>query len=102
LAEAIGIDPAYLLRLAMQEYDPGLWQTVESILATESIVTSEERALLRLVRDANAGCPIDIESLHSRKILIAAIELVVTTSQHKAHASVAAMNRLPRNARHVR
>jgi transcriptional regulator with XRE-family HTH domain len=50
LAIALGVDPAVLLRLVMNEYSPEAWQVIEDTLG-EKIVTKAQRDFDRLVKE---------------------------------------------------
>lgn len=49
LAKAIDVDPAHLLRLAMQEYLPETWSSIEEILHS-TVLTKNELELIRKYR----------------------------------------------------
>ena len=49
LARALGINPAYLLRVVLLEYSPDTWAPIEQLL-TEPTLTANERALLKSFR----------------------------------------------------
>lgn len=50
MAGALGIDPARLLRMAMEEYMPEALAVIEEVLGT--IVTDNEKEILEVIRDA--------------------------------------------------
>jgi len=50
LARAVGLDPAFLLRLTMKEYNPETWTAIESNLNT-LVLTENERQLIKKWRD---------------------------------------------------
>lgn len=102
LAKATDSDPAYFLRLALLEYEPALLQTIELILAEGTIVTADERELLDLAREASDGCRVSLDSSLSRLVVSAALRAVAQSGQLQADAAVSALNRLPRNGRHLR
>jgi hypothetical protein len=56
LAKALGVDPIFLLRLAMSEYQPDNWAAIESIL-TQPVLTENELEIIQLVRSANVQNP---------------------------------------------
>jgi hypothetical protein len=60
LAVAIGVEPLAFVRLAMQQYLPATWATIESVLEHPHPVTKAEAALLQAVRDAAGGRPINM------------------------------------------
>lgn len=49
LAKALDVDPAHLLRLAMQEYLPETWNAIEEILHS-TVLTKNELELIRKYR----------------------------------------------------
>lgn len=49
LAKAIGVDPAHLLRLVMNEYMPETWEAVENVFQS-TVLTANELELLREYR----------------------------------------------------
>jgi transcriptional regulator with XRE-family HTH domain len=53
LAIALGVDPAYLLRIAMTEYMPETLEAIESIL--DMALTENEKAIVRVIREATGG-----------------------------------------------
>lgn len=55
LARALGVDPAYLLRLVMTEYAPDTWHEVEQSLGNV-VPTANEVELIRAHRRVNGGC----------------------------------------------
>lgn len=53
LAEALGVSPAYLMRLALAEYYPATLTVIEDVLT--ALVTENERAIIELIREASGG-----------------------------------------------
>lgn len=51
LAKALGADPAHMLRLAMQEYMPDTWESIEETLKS-TVLTANELKLIRAYREA--------------------------------------------------
>lgn len=49
-AEVLGIKPEHLLALAMEEYSPEVWESIQSI--TGHLVKPNELELVKLVREA--------------------------------------------------
>lgn len=54
LARALGVDPAYLLGLVMNEYMPETWQTISEILG-KNLVTQAEHDVISVIREASEG-----------------------------------------------
>ena len=53
LARSLGVDPAHMLRMALQEYQPEVLEVVEQF--NGALLTDEEQELLGLVREASGG-----------------------------------------------
>lgn len=51
LAHALNADPAHMLRLAMQEYMPETWESIEDTLKS-TLLTANELQLIRDYREA--------------------------------------------------
>ncbi|WP_296891791.1 helix-turn-helix transcriptional regulator [Thiobacillus sp.] len=51
LAKSLDVDPAHLLRLAMQEYMPDTWSSIEEILHS-TVLSANELELVRKYRQA--------------------------------------------------
>ena len=56
-AKSLGVDPVHLLRLSMNEYQPNTWQVIEETLSKQ-LVSSNERALIEIVREIGEGSDI--------------------------------------------
>lgn len=54
LAKALGADPAHMLRLAMQEYMPDTWESIEETLKS-TVLTTNELKLIRAYREATGN-----------------------------------------------
>jgi len=54
LARAIGIDPAYFVRVAMKEYMPETWAVLNE-LAGSMFITENEKKLIRAYREVSGG-----------------------------------------------
>lgn len=54
LARSVGADPEYMLRLALHEYIPDVWASIEDILV---IPTKEEAEIIKFIR-AVTGEPV--------------------------------------------
>lgn len=100
LAGALGVDPGFLLRLAMKEYMPEAWTALESILGGGRLVTKDEVALIQIMRFASAGRPIDPDDAVNRSELSALAETMADRDEEKADAAVRRLDALPANARH--
>lgn len=54
LAKALGADPAHMLRLAMQEYMPDTWESIEETLKS-TVLTANELKLIHAYREATGN-----------------------------------------------
>lgn len=99
LAQALGTDPAHLLRLALSEYEPSLLEAIEGLLAREILLTGDERIVIETVRTAAANRPLSLGEPWAVKILAGAIALIAETGQKRGQAAVEANDRLPPNMR---
>jgi transcriptional regulator with XRE-family HTH domain len=50
LARAINVDPAHLLRMALQQYNPEFYKVIGLILDNKDIVTENEVAVIKEIR----------------------------------------------------
>jgi transcriptional regulator with XRE-family HTH domain len=57
-AQALGIDPVYLLRATMSEYMPDTWQSIETLFQS-TLVTQNELKILKTIREASNGRDIE-------------------------------------------
>lgn len=101
LAAAIGADPALLLRLVMQEYEPEAWTVIASILDADSMLTRTERTVIRHLRGSAVCEPIDLSDTSNLRCLADTLQSMASRDYAKAEASVEALNRLPSNGRHL-
>jgi transcriptional regulator with XRE-family HTH domain len=72
VATSLGVDPLYLYKLAMNEYDPEAWAVIEPIISKQIILTDNEIELIKLIRDSNIVDP-KVESLRDKEIVLEAI-----------------------------
>lgn len=54
LAKALDADPAHMLRLAMREYMPDTWESIENTLKS-TLLTANELKLVRAYREATGN-----------------------------------------------
>ena len=54
LANALGVDPVYLLSLTMNEYMPDAWQVIQKLLKN-ALITDNELAIINIIRERSAG-----------------------------------------------
>lgn len=60
LAAVLRIDPRYLLRLALSEYQPDTWAALEPLFDQDFAVSVNERRLLAVLRESFGGNDIDM------------------------------------------
>jgi hypothetical protein len=90
MARALGIDPVHLLRLVLQEYYPENWQVLEGLIG-ERLVSADELALVKLVRAAAAGMPIDVSDAKvagSLRACVAALAVAIGADRESARRAV--------------
>jgi hypothetical protein len=97
LAKALGVDPAFMMRLVMGEYMPETWEALEQIFGTEKFVTADELALIKFLRKETKNMPIDLSIAENRQALSAALVEIANRDHAKAEASVAAYDKRPPN-----
>ena len=100
LATALGVDPAFMLRLVINEYMPETWEAIEGILGKDNLMTDQDRSVAAVAREAAGGAPFDLSIAENRKTLGDAIKDIVARDQAKATASAKRMSGLPPNSRH--
>lgn len=72
MAKALDLDPAHLLRLAMQEYYPDTWKAIEEITG-DRFVSEDELKIVWIVRSESMGndvCPETDEEIAELKALV--------------------------------
>jgi hypothetical protein len=57
VARALGVDPVFLLKLCMNEYQPENWKAIQEVFSEQPILTRNEIALIKAIRDANPNNP---------------------------------------------
>ena len=100
MSKALGVDPAYLLRLTMAEYHPGAWGEIEQIVGSDRLVTRDEFEIVGLIREHADGEAIDMAIAANQQTLADAITEISTRNRAKAEAAVDAQRKLPSNGRH--
>lgn len=91
-------DPAELLRLALKEYDPELWATLEGTLAVQPICSASEAEVLWLIIAAAKGRPLDIRDAQNRRDVRRAVQRLANTTGALADIEVHRVESLPRNS----
>lgn len=69
MAKALYIDPAYLMRLCLQEYMPEAYEVIEEIMGVGVTFTKNEMDLIKLVRKGTGNSDPSFESLATVNIL---------------------------------
>ena len=100
LAKALGVDPAFLLRMAMSEYMPEAWQEIQTVMGKQNLMTEQERRLVDFINNATEGQPLDIDDQGNRKALEEVLRTIVARVRAKADAAVARLDALAPNSRH--
>ena len=57
MAKSIGVDPLYLLRMAMSEYHPEIWEVLEETMGDSVLLTANEKNFIRILRSAKVDDP---------------------------------------------
>ncbi|UBM12728.1 helix-turn-helix domain-containing protein [Cupriavidus metallidurans] len=60
LAQALGVDEMALMRMAITEYDPVLWEVLDRVFRGR-LVTEAEGKLIKEIREAAGGIPEDVD-----------------------------------------
>jgi hypothetical protein len=60
LARVLEVDPIWLLRVTLNEYEPAVWQVIESVVGSDALLSARERALIDFVRDHAGGTDPDL------------------------------------------
>lgn len=72
IAKSIGVDPMYLFRMVMAEYQPELWSAIESLVMSQGVFTQNEMDIIKVVRESGVENPA-IKTDEDREILKSAI-----------------------------
>ncbi|SAL06639.1 hypothetical protein AWB78_08166 [Caballeronia calidae] len=57
IARALCVDALFLLKMAMNEYQPENWKAIQDIMGSQPVLTRNEIALLKAIREANPNNP---------------------------------------------
>jgi transcriptional regulator with XRE-family HTH domain len=72
MAKALGVDPWYLYQLAMREYEPDTWGTIETeVLRGQPVLTENEKGILQLLRSCGVPNP-KVRTQEERERLLSA------------------------------
>lgn len=67
MAKALGIDPAYLLRIVISDYMPEMLDAIEDIIGV--MCTNHEREMISIIRSTTKEKDYAIKTQHQRKLL---------------------------------
>jgi transcriptional regulator with XRE-family HTH domain len=76
LARALGVDPAFLLRLVMMEYAPATWNAINEIQGAIP-VTQNERIILNEIRRLSQNADPKLHSLAQQRALKAFVTAMI-------------------------
>jgi len=57
MARSLGVDPVYLFRLCMQEYEPETWAALEETIFKRPVITENEFEIIQVMRESNVPNP---------------------------------------------
>jgi transcriptional regulator with XRE-family HTH domain len=57
MARALGVDPRRLLALAMREYEPEVWRSIQDLLGDQPLLTANELHFIQVIRGSNVKDP---------------------------------------------
>lgn len=57
MAAALGVDPLYLFKLTMQEYEPETWQILQESVLKQPAITQNEMEIIEVIRQGNVINP---------------------------------------------
>jgi transcriptional regulator with XRE-family HTH domain len=72
MAKALGVDPLYLFQLAMNEYEPETWASIEELILRQPFVSQNEMDIIQLVRQANVVNP-KVRTIEEKERILSAI-----------------------------
>jgi len=75
LARAIGVDPAYFLRMCLNEYMPELLETIEKELG--GFCTKNETEILKIIRDVTKGSDPEVRTKQQREAIVKAAKALL-------------------------
>jgi transcriptional regulator with XRE-family HTH domain len=75
-AKALGVDPAFLFKLAMSEYSPETWATINEIQGAIP-VTHNERGILEEIRKLSDGSDPKLQTPAQQRALKAFVESMI-------------------------
>lgn len=67
MAKALGVDPAYLLRIVINDYMPELLDAIEGVIGL--VTTQNEREMVEIIRATTRDRDFAITSSHQKKLL---------------------------------
>lgn len=99
IARSLGVDPRYLLRLALMEYQPEVWDVFATTMGPDATMTQDEVALIQLARSAGKGRTPNLQVTENRSALTTTIQLAVERDDKRDAEAVARLEATPKNLR---
>lgn len=72
MSKALGVDPTFLFRLVMSEYEPETWAVIEEQILHQPVISDNEFAIIQVIRKSNVINP-QIRNSDDRKRLLEAV-----------------------------
>jgi hypothetical protein len=57
VARALGVDPMFLMKLCLQEYQPENWHAIQEVMGNQPLLTHNEIQMIEAIRKANPHNP---------------------------------------------
>jgi transcriptional regulator with XRE-family HTH domain len=99
LAQTLGLDPRYFLRIVMSEYMPETWDMINDILDDQWDVSDEEMQVIGVMRQAADGLIPNVMAEENRETITTAVRECVQRDVASNRAHIEALERLPKNIR---
>lgn len=99
LAKSLGVDQTFMLRLVMSEYMPETWEVIEQVVGTDNILSEQDLAVVKLVKEVAGDTPFDLSIADNRAAMTAAIKIIVARDQERGNAAIRRIEALPKNKR---
>jgi len=99
MARALEVDPRDLLRLVLSEYTPDALAMLEEVMAGATMLSTDEAAVLALIRGSSRGRVPRLDDLVARDRLVTTISEIARAEDARDAAAVARLDSLPSNAR---
>jgi hypothetical protein len=89
LAQALNVDPVYLLRLVMSEYHPDSWEVLDHLIGT-TLVSKDELDLLKFIRKSTGGVELDLKRPKAAEKLSAVLKEIAEAQTKDLESAVRA------------